>query len=513
MTSLSKKLLFIVIPALVIIMGLLIALLFLPSGNSKVYVEQIAQARRLSENGDYEKAIVYYQNAIEKDDTQEEPYVELAHLYLLMNRREDALKTLRDGILKTNSLKLSQELKQYEGTTEASTAEIEKYAAVETVSFNTTYTDAFASYNFEKYQNECTVKNEQTTSDMYTVVYEQYDAVFEYVNSRDNPVLDMSTGKPYAYARPTAIKMNHFNLMLSGMQEGVTVDELKACGASNISIKPFDNQLNTCMVTFELKGLAFTVGCDENGTIKGDDVYNRMVPKPGQGNANGKSTISGSIIDSTTGEKVSSVTLRFHFGKDSRNGEVAETADVSNGVYSVELEPGEYTVEIVADGYNKEYLNLYVSDNDSTPEQNISISPTLSANEVRIVLEWGALPTDLDSHLIGVCKTGGGKDIHVDWIERRASNGGKTIAELDLDDRDGFGPETTTIYDTNGSYEFRVNRYSGSGSLATSGATVKIYAAGSSPIVVKVPTDATGDWWTVCKIENGQITDINGIRE
>ena len=144
MTSLSKKLLFIVIPALVIIMGLLVALLFIPSGNSKVYVEQIAEARRLSENGNYEKAVVYYQQAIENDDTNEEPYLELAHIYFLMNMREEAIKTLRDGILKTNSIRLSQELEQYEGNTEASSNIIEKYDAVEAVSFNTTYTDAFA---------------------------------------------------------------------------------------------------------------------------------------------------------------------------------------------------------------------------------------------------------------------------------------------------------------------------------------------------------------------------------
>ena len=81
MTSLSKKLLFIVIPALVVIMGLLGVLLFLPSGNDSVFVEQIAQARRLNESGDYQKAILYYQQAIEKDGTQEEPYIELAHIY------------------------------------------------------------------------------------------------------------------------------------------------------------------------------------------------------------------------------------------------------------------------------------------------------------------------------------------------------------------------------------------------------------------------------------------------
>lgn len=513
MTSLSKKLLFIVIPALVIIMGLLGVLLFLPSGNGGVFVEQIAQARRLSESGDYQKAIVYYQKAIENDDTQEEPYIELANIYFLLNMREEALRTLREGIRKTNSVRLSQELEQHEDSGADVNSGIDKFAAAETVNFNTTYTDAFASYNFEKYTRECTIKNEQASADTYTVVYAQYDAVFEYVNSIDNPVLDASTGQPYPYARPTAIKMNDFSRVLSGVQEGVSVDVLKSCGASDISVKPFDKQLDTCLVTFEFHGLTFTVGCDEEGTIKGNDVYNQIVPKPGQGTVEEKSTVTGTIIDSTTGKKVSHVTLRFHSGKDNREGEVVATENVSGGDYSVELQPGDYTVEIVAEGYNKEYMNLYVSDNDSTPEQSISLSPTLAANEIRFVLEWGAIPNDLDSHLTGECNTGNGKIVNISWMNRRSSNGGTKIAELDLDDVDGFGPETTTLYDTNGTYEYRVHRYSRNGSLSSSGATVKIYAAGSSPIVVKVPEDITGDWWTVCRVENGQITDINGIRE
>ena len=90
-------------------------------------------------------------------------------------------------------------------------------------------------------------------------------------------------------------------------------------------------------------------------------------------------------------------------------------------------------------------------------------------------------------------------------------SGDKKIAELDLDDRSGYGPETTTLYDTNGTYEFKVHRYSSDGNLSISGATVKIYTSSSSPVVVKVPNDVDDEWWTVCKVVNGEIKDINGI--
>ena len=70
MTSLSKKLLLILIPVIILLIGCMGLLLFLPDGSSNVYVEQIKIARQLAENGDYQNAIVYYKNAIANDDTQ-----------------------------------------------------------------------------------------------------------------------------------------------------------------------------------------------------------------------------------------------------------------------------------------------------------------------------------------------------------------------------------------------------------------------------------------------------------
>ena len=86
------------------------------------------------------------------------------------------------------------------------------------------------------------------------------------------------------------------------------------------------------------------------------------------------------------------------------------------------------------------------------------------------------------------------------------------LAELDVDDRNGYGPETTTIY-ADGSYRFRVNDFTNSGDIAESGAEVKIYLPGQAqPTVFTVP-DGEGNWWDVCWIENGKITPINSIGE
>lgn len=507
MTSLTKKLMMVLIPAVVFLIACVGLLVFLPDSGGSVYVEQIKAARKLAENGDYQNAIVYYKNAIEEDETQEDAYLELANIYFLLNMRNEGLDILRTGITKTNSLKLIEALDSHEKSGDTDDGVIDKLNGMETVDFNSVYTNAFATYNFAKYLNDCTVKNEQTVSDVYTVVYTQYDAVFEYANTPENQVLDPSTGRPYAYARPTAIRLNKLSQLLTGVESGVTVDQLKECRATNIKVNPFDEKLNTYLVTFEYNNMKFTLGCDENGTVKGDDAYNEIVPKPGQPVVQ-KVTSHGKILDVTTGQLVSNATLKFREGRNNTKGEVTATVTARDGTYSVELDPAEYTVEVICEGYNTEVFIVYIG---GEIEITFSISPELSANEIRFVLEWGATPADLDSHLDGECRSGSGSSVSVNFLNDTAKANGKTIAGLDVDDTDGFGPETITLYDTNGTYEYRVHRFSSGGSLALSGATVKIYTSNSSnPIVVTVPDDVDDEWWTVCTIENGEIKDING---
>lgn len=511
MTNLSKKLMLVLIPVLVLLIACLGLLVLLPGANSgNVYVEQITAARRLSENGDYQNAIIYYRNAIEEDATQEEPYLELAKIYFYLNMREEGLSVLRDGIARTSSLKLIELLKNYEGQIENSTENFEKLNTLGTVNFNSTYANIFSTYNFEKYSNDYTVKNEQKAYDLYTVIYEQYEAIFEYANSSNNVILDTSTGRPYAYARPTSIKLNKLSQFITGVESGVSVDQLKNCGASNIAVKVSNTSLAEYLVTFEYNGMKIILGCDENGIVTGDDAYNEITPKAGQVVIE-KVISTGNVIDVTTGVKVTNITLKFREGKNNKNGEIVAEKTSVNGEYSVELDPGDYTVEVIADGYNTEFFDIYISDNESNIENTLSISPILSSNEIRFVLEWGATPRDLDSHLDGQCNTGNGYSISVDFRNKIAKYGDKTIAELDLDDTDGFGPETVTLYDTNGTYEYKIHRFSSDGDLALSGATVKIYTSNSSnPIIVTVPDDVDSEWWTVCTVKDGEIKNING---
>lgn len=137
-----------------------------------------------------------------------------------------------------------------------------------------------------------------------------------------------------------------------------------------------------------------------------------------------------------------------------------------------------------------------------------AISPVMkNLDGLRIVLTWGAYPTDLDSHLWY-------SDQHIYWKDKVGVQ-----ANLDVDDRDGYGPETITINERKfgTDYYYSVHDYinresTHSEALSRSGATVFVYIGQSLVKTYYVPKNKIGNLWTVFKITgDGEIEDINSF--
>ena len=123
---------------------------------------------------------------------------------------------------------------------------------------------------------------------------------------------------------------------------------------------------------------------------------------------------------------------------------------------------------------------------------------------MRIVLDWGQRPADLDLHLE---KEGG---YHISyWDMHNAADGSVT---LDRDDRDGFGPETITIMETDlrSVYRVYVHDYTNGGSsssteLSRSYAAIRVYGRNGLLRSFYVPENRRGNMWEVFRIVNGEI--------
>ncbi len=137
-----------------------------------------------------------------------------------------------------------------------------------------------------------------------------------------------------------------------------------------------------------------------------------------------------------------------------------------------------------------------------------AISPAMNQNldGMRIVLNWGAQPSDLDSHLVH-------PSTHVYFSAKQGD-----LANLDVDDTTSYGPETVTLEKKkNGvKYLYAVHNYTEGdkqGSLTLSNnsqAKVFVYVGSSLVRTFTPPKGKAGNVWVVFGIgDNGEFYDIN----
>lgn len=213
----------------------------------------------------------------------------------------------------------------------------------------------------------------------------------------------------------------------------------------------------------------------------------------------------------------------------------ATGATDSNGRYSLTAPAGSgYSIAFSKAGYIPSSLsNITVTANTTTELNPVALSPVLAAGQVRIILTWGANPSDLDSHLTGpILDSSQRFEVYfgADCFPANtcsfdnASNripGPNTLAVLDHDDTSSFGPETTTIVQQiGGVYRFFVHAFScdmPNGvppcdlALSNSGARVQVYLGSNPPVTYDVPTNQAGRVWSVFELNGTTLTTINTI--
>lgn len=221
----------------------------------------------------------------------------------------------------------------------------------------------------------------------------------------------------------------------------------------------------------------------------------------------GKGTASGRVYDALTGEGVPELTLKFRAGISNLNGDVLATAKTDDyGYYiSPELESGNYTIEVIDevrkgdDCYLGSMMNVKVLGGIDISNQDGTVSTQILSGQLRIVMSWGNTPSDLDSHLF--CKLDNGAFYHIFYSDQTFWLEENRIADLDLDDTDYYGPETTTVYiPEDGTYTFGVYDFSHNSSrdLVESGATVQVYLENSTiPSYVFYVPNLNGYYWEV----------------
>ena len=190
-----------------------------------------------------------------------------------------------------------------------------------------------------------------------------------------------------------------------------------------------------------------------------------------------------------------------------RNSTIITTLETNQyGEYNATLRHGLYTVEGIKNGYVTTYFTIVAMGGELIAYQNSSITPIIAEGEMRIMLNWGATPSDLDSHLRKSVDGTESYHIYYPYSHRTQDD-----ANLDLDIVTGFGPETITItdIDTTATYSYYIYNYShnNSSELKNSSAKVSIVYNGVTRDF-NVP-NIDGYYWKVFDIVNGAIVSCN----
>ncbi len=233
----------------------------------------------------------------------------------------------------------------------------------------------------------------------------------------------------------------------------------------------------------------------------------------------------GRVILAVVPQPVEGARLDFYAPSRRDATPVATTTTSVSGDYSLSLPPGEYHVVITPpDGLDlavAEYDVEALADDPTPPFSTMLMNENMDDNQVRIALQWGFTPADLDSHLLAPCPDstpgacGDSNTYHLYFAARQWSQ----YFNLDVDDTTSYGPEVMTVLTaTPGTYRFAVHDYTNLGSGISSAMSLseglQVIVFGPSGNTVYRPDGETpGTVWMVVDLDydgsGWTLTEVN----
>ncbi len=181
-------------------------------------------------------------------------------------------------------------------------------------------------------------------------------------------------------------------------------------------------------------------------------------------------TLTGTVTNAQNGQPIAGAVVTV--------GTRTATTNAS-GQYTLTLVPaGTRTVTTTATGFTTRTDSTSVVAGTSSAFNTSLVPASFLTTGIAIVLNWGATPSDLDSHLVGPNNAGG--RFHCYYAARNPVS----FVALDVDDVSAFGPETITIGQVAGAfvpgtYNYYVHNYSGSPAFNSSNAVVTVFSRGA----------------------------------
>ncbi len=492
----NKKLLIILCVALVALLAILgiVAVVLLSDGSEadNIYQQQLDLGNSYLQNNDYDQAIAAFRAAISADPYSENAYYQLAIIYLDLVRMDEMKAVLLEGIERTSSARLRDLYVQHFGElTTDNSSDDKKESEDEDQQFyiSDTMTTIIANYTYKDYTANYASPSIQAAG-QYKVTFASLDADLYFFDKDGNTSIDEGKGKPYDTVRPNYIVFGDLSHIFGGLESSLSISTSTIKNLDGVfGFKTlYDTELSN-YIQFVYNHTVFEIATDSNDSFNRYSehrIYSEFGTSTGEVDTKFKNTIK--VISATTGRGVADADVKVY---ENANTQVDTFKTDSNGNAELELKPGTYTVKVECEDYVTEEFDFEVFSTGMCSETEFVISPELEAGQIRIVLEWGDQPRDLDSYLVD--STG---RTRVSYTDRKWTVDGRVVAELDVDDRDGYGPETITIYDTSIDFTYFVHDFHTTGSMFTrNDVSVKVYTDnGYDNFTLPTSTDTANGW-------------------
>lgn len=490
----------------VVILAALVLVLWNGSTEKTDQVQTVENAEYYISVGQYDDAVIELNKAIEANKEDPEAYIMLAHLYY--DKKHDlksAIFTLERALPYCDSERISILLQQYRGILELGEVvdQTEKTGNSEIV-LNSSLLQILSSSTYADYKllygNSISVSAD---NDGCCLQHSKLDALFYYENTdKDSSVINSATKEPFDTKRPNYIEFKNLSTLFGSIADSMKAESIRAIpGVTDYSTE-YSAEYQCMILQFSYCDCTILLKIDAEGNIQTRDQWNRIIPN---GVVFGTQRIlEGNVIDATTGDGVANTKLDFY----TRTGTLSFSVQSdSDGRYHVEVEGGDYRVTARKDGYIEETFDVSISEYSNVSHYDFVISPKLNEGEVRFVLEWESTPHDLDSYLQG--RMDDGSEFLIYFNNRTYTANGKTVATLDVDDMDGYGPETTTCNNLNGVLTFYVRDYGETNTMSNTRVSVKAYMPNETAPREIILTGDVGNVWLVCIVDHGELKIMN----
>lgn len=475
----KKSRILLIVCGLLLLAGAIIGIvMFRMQAGASAYNESIKTAEKYADSGEYELAVLTYENAIKDRPKEEEGYLGLADVYLKRGESSAAKVLLQRGYMHTNSSKIQYMLSGIKDGSllaefDDSETKKETMQSFGVFSFNTAFLQKLENYDYTDYCDQFGSYPQivKTGKGEVEVVHKDLAGTCCYSNTKEHDdIVNVKTDKPAKDGMPEIVRLDSISQLFRNFPGKASLAELNAISSSKVA--PITDE-ERVYVELSTGNLLIRVETDASGNIISDKAWNEIILKEANENRSENGTLNGVVIDAMTGEGVPAAKLEFKAKENAEN-----STHVTSG------KDGSFSIELAADVYEV----------------------TISA---RIVLEWNAQHQDLDSYLWG--NTDKGDDLYVNFRKRTCEGRDGLLAELDVDDTNGYGPETITLNDLNGVYTYSVVDYRTTGTLQQYGATVKVYLPGkSAPTVITLdPNAGVENVWEVFELDHGELKILN----